>query len=137
MSEHSLPSDSSKWPRDPFRLLGVQPGISARDLRRAYLQLIRRYKPEHAPNEFRLIREAYEKAQRFTEVMGSHWRIVEPPDPTEEDSSPNPEDSSRNGEQDGPASSGSGRTSTVDRSNEEPGEEDFWELACTGQIEAS
>ena len=31
-----------------------------RDLRKAYLRLIRSYKPEHSPEEFKRIREAYE-----------------------------------------------------------------------------
>jgi hypothetical protein len=38
----------------------VRPGVPPRDLRRAYHRLIRRYKPDHAPEAFRRIREAYE-----------------------------------------------------------------------------
>jgi hypothetical protein len=69
MSEHSLPPDPSSWPMDPFRLLGVQPGVSARDLRKAYLRLIRSYKPEHAPEEFKRIRDAYESALPSARAM--------------------------------------------------------------------
>jgi hypothetical protein len=54
------------WPTDPFRLLGVEPGVSPRDLKRAYHALIRIYKPEHSPAEFRTLHEAYEAVQRFT-----------------------------------------------------------------------
>lgn len=65
MSEPHLPEDVNRWPRDPFQLLGVQPGVSARELRRAYTQLIRIYKPEQSPEQFRRIREAYDFIQHY------------------------------------------------------------------------
>ncbi len=68
MNETSLPDDMAQWPRDPFRLLGVRPGGDKLELRRAYTRLIRRFKPEHFPDQFRRIREAYEIAQ-----ARSHW----------------------------------------------------------------
>lgn len=52
MSKHTLPPDPSSWPDNPFELLGVAHGVSPRELRKAYLHLFRRYKPEHAPEEF-------------------------------------------------------------------------------------
>jgi curved DNA-binding protein CbpA len=55
-----LPEDLTRWPDDPYALLGVAQDIGARDLRRAYTRLIKVYKPEHAPDEFRKLREAYE-----------------------------------------------------------------------------
>jgi hypothetical protein len=67
MSEHTLPDDFSRWPLNPFELLGVQPGVSDRDLRRAYVRLIRIYKPEQFPEHFRRIREAYETARRYAQ----------------------------------------------------------------------
>ena len=66
MSDHVLPGDMAEWPNDPCQLLGVSWGVSARDLRRADLRLIKIYKPEHAPEQFRRIREAYETLSRFT-----------------------------------------------------------------------
>jgi hypothetical protein len=63
MSDAPLPDDLANWPDDPFRLLGVKPGSSPRELKRAYHALIRKYKPEHAPELFRKIHEAYEAAQ--------------------------------------------------------------------------
>jgi hypothetical protein len=82
MSEHTLPPDRSSWPKDPYRLLGVGPEASARDLRRAYLHLVRTYKPEHAPEEFRLIRAAYETLKERAELLAS-WKTGEgePADP--------------------------------------------------------
>lgn len=68
MTEHTLPDDPRDWPADPFALLGVPRAVSETDLKRAYTRLIRKYKPEHAPDEFRRIREAYEAA-----VEMSRW----------------------------------------------------------------
>lgn len=70
-SEHRLPEDVRHWPTDPQSLLGVASEISRRDLKRAYTRLIKRYKPEHAPEEFRRLREAYETLDREAE-----WREV-------------------------------------------------------------
>jgi hypothetical protein len=60
MSTPQLPDDVRRWPRDPYQLLGLNPHCSALEARRAYTQLIRRFKPEQFPDHFRLIREAYE-----------------------------------------------------------------------------
>ncbi len=65
MTEHTLPDDLSRWPGNPYTLLGVPPGVNERDLRRAYTRLIRTYKPEHFPEHFRRIREAYESARNY------------------------------------------------------------------------
>ena len=62
---HALPDDSSRWPSNPYELLGVAHGVSPRDLRKAYTNLIRIFKPEHHPDEFRKIREAFETLQRY------------------------------------------------------------------------
>ena len=69
MSEHHLPPDSREWPRDPFALLGVAAEVDRREFRQAYVKLIKNFKPEHFPQEFRLIREAYESGLRRIE-----WR---------------------------------------------------------------
>lgn len=55
-----LPDDSDLWPADPFDILGVRPGADEKDVKRAYTRLVRRFKPEHAPDAFRKLREAYE-----------------------------------------------------------------------------
>ncbi len=60
MSNRSLPDDLSRWPSDPFDLLGVTHRDDAKTVRRAYLRLARRYKPEHHPNHFQRVREAYD-----------------------------------------------------------------------------
>ena len=49
------------------RLLNVEKDVGSRDLRRAYTRLIRQFKPEHSPEEFRRIRDAYESLQQIVE----------------------------------------------------------------------
>jgi DnaJ domain len=60
MSEFHLPDDLSRWPSDPFELLGVSRNIERLELRRAYNRLIRKYKPDHSPEQFQRIRTAYD-----------------------------------------------------------------------------
>ena len=69
MSEHELPADPADWPRDPTDLLGVSHNVDERDLKRAYTRLIRRFKPEHHPDEFAKIRAAYEEVLRRVQFM--------------------------------------------------------------------
>lgn len=74
MDAPALPDDPRDWPTDPFSLLGVTRSVSEADLKRAYTRLIKKYKPEHKPEEFRRIREAYEAA-----VEMSRWYHDAPP----------------------------------------------------------
>lgn len=80
MADHHLPDDPRHWPDDPFRLLGVEPPVSEQDLKRAYTRLIRRFKPEHHPEEFRRIREAYETALERAKWFG-FFRAFPSPEP--------------------------------------------------------
>jgi len=59
-----LPKNIRDWPSDPFKLLGVEVNVTERDLRRSYVRLIKRYKPEQHPEEFRRIRDAYEQIKQ-------------------------------------------------------------------------
>lgn len=61
MSEH-LDEDFKKWPTDPFELLNVEENSDKKTIRRAYNRLIKTFKPDHNPDEFHLIRSAYEAA---------------------------------------------------------------------------
>lgn len=42
------------------KILGVQPGTSRQEIKRAYAALVRTYHPEEFPEEFQRIQEAYE-----------------------------------------------------------------------------
>src|SRR5947207_1749004 len=87
MPAPELPDDPREWPADPFALLGVEPGASEAEIRRAYARLIRRFKPEHAPEQFRRIREAYEACLRT-----GRWFFSPPPDrPPAESAASRPE----------------------------------------------
>lgn len=85
MSDTHLPNDPNEWPRDPHALLGITRKATAREIKRAYTQLIRVYKPEHAPEQFRRIREAYEAASRMAE-----YYAAEPDAPAEPTKPPEP-----------------------------------------------
>ena len=63
-----LPDDVNAWPSDPFSLLGLERGAAAIEIKRAYTRLIRKYKPEQFPEEFRRIREAYDACN-----SQAHW----------------------------------------------------------------
>ncbi len=45
---------------DMYRLLELEHGASPEDVKKAYFRLIRKYPPETKPEEFQLLREAYE-----------------------------------------------------------------------------
>lgn len=64
-----LPEDVSKWPRDPFDLLGVGRDSDTKTARRAYFKLIRKYKPDKFPDAFQKIHEAHESVSRMLQ-----WR---------------------------------------------------------------
>lgn len=76
MTPPNLSDDMRDWPDDPFALLGVEPGAADTDLKRAYTRLVRRFKPEHHPDEFRRIREAYEFC-----LERSAWYRPDPDEP--------------------------------------------------------
>lgn len=78
MSDSTLPDDVSQWPADPYEIFGISRSAGMRELRRAYAALIRRFKPEHHPQQFRRIRDAYESLEwqvRWRERGGSPEEI--------------------------------------------------------------
>jgi curved DNA-binding protein CbpA len=67
---------------DPYELLGVAPDADEAEIRRRYLELVREFSPERAPERFAAIRAAYDevrdplkrlKAELFS--VGSHDSI--------------------------------------------------------------
>lgn len=69
MSDH-LSENYSEWPEDPYKILNVEPDDDKKTVRRAYNKLIRKFKPDHFPEEFRIIREAYESVQNRMDYSG-------------------------------------------------------------------
>jgi hypothetical protein len=69
MSASHLPEDMRQWPEDPHELLGIGPDADSREARKAYARLIRVYKPEHYPEQFRRIRDAYEMLRFYARFV--------------------------------------------------------------------
>jgi hypothetical protein len=66
---------------DPFELLGVAPDADERTIRRAYATLIKRFRPDRAPDEFQRIQAAFEIATRTREIQRLVDLRHEPPPP--------------------------------------------------------
>jgi len=60
MAESHLPDDLDDWPEDPFEILGVTKDVEQRTAHRAYIRLIKKFKPDHSPEQFQKIHEAFE-----------------------------------------------------------------------------
>ena len=60
---------------DPYTVLGLALDSTDEAIRRRYLQLVRTYTPERAPERFAAIREAYEKLR--DPVSRLRYRIFE------------------------------------------------------------
>jgi hypothetical protein len=86
-----LPDDVSRWPSDPFDVLGLARPATETDAKRAYTKLIRRFKPEHHPEQFRRVREAYETVLERIKWHGFEREFVEPARPPEPQPEPTAE----------------------------------------------
>jgi curved DNA-binding protein CbpA len=51
---------------DPYKVLGLPPDSDDEAIRRRYLELVRRFPPEHHPDRFKEIRAAYESLRDLT-----------------------------------------------------------------------
>jgi curved DNA-binding protein CbpA len=51
---------------DPYEVLGLSPESDDEAIRRRYLELVRRWSPEHHPEKFAAIRSAYESLKDVT-----------------------------------------------------------------------
>jgi DnaJ-class molecular chaperone len=52
--------------RDPYEVLNLPPDADDETIRRRYLELVRQFTPEHHPETFAAIREAYEALKDLT-----------------------------------------------------------------------
>lgn len=50
-----------------YQILGLEPGASQLDIKKAYFKMIRQYSPESDPEQFQKIREAYEQLKNADE----------------------------------------------------------------------
>jgi curved DNA-binding protein CbpA len=60
---------------DPFAQLGLGPDADDAAIRSAYLELVRRYPPEQAPERFAIIRAAYQVLQSRDDRL--RWRLFD------------------------------------------------------------
>lgn len=63
MTNNPIEPDWSALPQDPETFFGLDPGYDRKDLKRRYNEYLKRYKPEHFPQEFQRIRAAYENLE--------------------------------------------------------------------------
>lgn len=63
---------------DPYQVLGLEPGASPEEVRRAYFQKVRAHPPERDPEAFKAIRAAYEQLSRSTETSDPLFQLREP-----------------------------------------------------------
>src|SRR5262245_11457260 len=61
---------------DPYAILGVSADADETTIRRRYLALVKQYPPEHQPQKFAEVREAYEHLKDPT--TGLYRRLFEP-----------------------------------------------------------
>lgn len=80
-----LPENLNEWPSDPYELLCVDKSTDKKTLKKIYTKLIRIYNPNHSPEHFRKIREAYDEILEEQKVAAYFAQISEEvPDNTEE-----------------------------------------------------
>ncbi|MEI8380003.1 MAG: J domain-containing protein [Planctomycetota bacterium] len=77
---HHLPEDVSQWPTDSAEILGIMDSATRKDAKRAYTRLIKRFKPEHFPEHFRRLREAYDQVDsrlQWRDKLASHGFTIQ------------------------------------------------------------
>lgn len=47
-----------------YHILGLEPGASQAEIKKAYFRMVRQHSPESDPEQFQKIREAYEQLKR-------------------------------------------------------------------------
>lgn len=78
--QHMLPEDVSLWPTPPAEILGITDSATRKEAKRAYTRLIKRFKPEHFPEQFRRLREAYDQVDsrlQWQEKLASHGFTIQ------------------------------------------------------------
>lgn len=67
-----------------YHTLGLAPGCSPEELRKRYLELVRKYPPETYPERFSKIHEAYDKLKDPLETIPDMFFTFEPDDSFEQ-----------------------------------------------------
>lgn len=119
--------DSLPNSNDPYVILNVKYYDSKKDIKRAYVKLIKKYKPEKFPKEFQKIRRAYEEILKYKKYSSPKNPIYNPlnttkvpektPDVSTEEKSPKLED--KNTTQPNPVDINSDKTPENSETNNE------------------
>ncbi len=64
---------------DPYAVLGLDKTADQAEIKRAYFALIRQYSPENDPENFKLIRTAYEKLKTAERRAETDIFLLQPP----------------------------------------------------------
>src|SRR4051812_230515 len=137
MNDLPLPDDVSRWPRDPYTLLGVSLDTPLREVKKAYAQLLRRFRPEESPEQFRRIRDAFEAIQYYAKFSAPHPLPLESAEETApapaDDQSPSPSEIPAEPDFEPAASAVNPLTVPVPAPAAKQDElAQLWEKACTG-----
>lgn len=65
---------------DPYEVLGLEGGVDARTIKKAYFSLVRDYPPEGQPDAFKIIRAAYERLRDPAKKAEMDLFRIQPPD---------------------------------------------------------
>lgn len=106
MNSPALPESMDDWPSNLYELFGVSEKCSDRDLRRAYHRLIKIYRAEEYPEQFRKLNESYESLRARLRYEEEYRRQQENQDEESEEGDiewfPNPPSSMFNDRQESP-----------------------------------
>lgn len=65
---------------DPYAVLGLEAGAAPRAVKKAYFSLVRDYPPEERPQQFKIIRAAYEQLRDPAQKAKTDLFRVRPPE---------------------------------------------------------
>jgi curved DNA-binding protein CbpA len=65
---------------DPYEVLGLEAGAAPRAVKKAYFSLVRDYPPEERPQQFKIIRAAYEQLRDPAQKAKTDLFRVRPPE---------------------------------------------------------
>ncbi len=66
---------------DPYAVLGLERGSTLREIKKGYFALVRTYPPETEPEEFKIVRAAYEKLRTADSKAETDLFLLRPPTP--------------------------------------------------------
>jgi hypothetical protein len=72
---------SGRQCEDPWARLGLERGLSKKEITERYRELIQQFPPEHCPEEFEQISLAYRRLTHPEQVLARHFCEVETLDP--------------------------------------------------------